>query len=105
LATKHSRTSASKVSSYQDLEEDRPDLTVAPDEGSGGGSRTAFQDRTGDQELPASVTWTSGVVVGRTERRDNRKSERFGLCGWDRFSCGFYSSPHQMRTLVKLERG
>ena len=27
-----------------------------------------------DQEVPGSVAWTSGVVIGGTERRNNRTS-------------------------------
>jgi len=38
------------------------DLTY---DGSGGGSRIVDEN----QELPASIAWTSGVVIGGTERR------------------------------------
>jgi len=64
--------------SYQDLEADRPDLTVALDQGSSGSSRIKFQDSMGeDQKLPTSVAWTSGVAIGGTESRRNRTSEHF----------------------------
>ena len=64
--------------SYQDLEADRPDLTVALDQGSSGSSRIEFQDSMGeDRELPTSVAWTSGVAIGGTESRNNRTSEHF----------------------------
>jgi len=68
-------------------EVDRPDLTVALDDRTGGGSRIGFQDRMDeDQELPASVASTSGVVIGGTERRNNRTSAS-DTCDWDRCSC------------------
>jgi len=51
------------------------DLTVAPDQGSSGGSQMVFQGSTDKgQELPASEAWTSGVVIGG---RKNRTSECF----------------------------
>jgi hypothetical protein len=49
---------------------------VALDEGSSGGSHAVLRDSMDeDQELPASVAWTSRVVIGGTERRDDRTSE------------------------------
>ena len=59
--------------SYQRPGVDRPDLTVASDGRTGGGSRIGLQDRMDeDQELPASVASTSAVVISGTGRRNNR---------------------------------
>lgn len=86
--------------SYQDLEADRPDLTVALERGSSGGSRIEFQDSMGeDQELPTSVAWASGVAIGRTESRNNRTSEHFSSLRLG----PMFIFPHQMRILVRLE--
>ena len=66
------------IRSYQDLKIDRPDLTVAPGEGSSGGPQMIFQDSMDeDQEPPGSVAWTSGVAIGGTESRNSRTSECF----------------------------
>ena len=65
-------------SSYQDLEVDWPDLTMALDEGSGGGLQILSQDRMDiDQELPASGGVTSGAAIGGTGHRNNPTSECF----------------------------
>jgi len=49
--------------SYQDLEVDQPDLTVALDKKSGGVPRIVFQGESSeDQEPPAQETSISGVV-------------------------------------------
>ena len=67
-----------RIRSYQDLEIDRADLTVALGEGSSGGPQIAFQDSMDeDQEPPASVAWTSGAMIGGIESRTNRTSECF----------------------------
>ena len=67
-----------QIRSHQDLEADRPDLTVALDQGSSGSSQIEFQDSMDeDQELPTSAAWTSGVAIGGTESRNNRTSEHF----------------------------
>ena len=65
--------------SYQDLDVDWTDSTVAPDEESGGGSRIVSHGRTGeDQELPAPETSTPGVVdVGDTDHGHGPSSEFF----------------------------
>jgi len=67
-----------RARSYQDLETDRTDLTVALGEGSSGGSQIVFQDSMDeDQGLPASVTSTFGAMIGGTENRNNRTSKCF----------------------------
>ena len=64
---------------YQDLEADLADLIVSLDEGSGEGSLTVFQDRIGEgQEPPASGAWTSGVLSGGTEHKNDPTSK----CSW-----------------------
>ena len=51
-------------------------MAVSLDGRSGGDSRIVFQDRMDeDQELPASETWTSGVVIGGTGRGNDPTSE------------------------------
>ena len=66
------------IRSYQDLEIDRLDLTVAPGEGNSGGPQMMFQDSMDeDQEPPGSVAWTSSAAIGGTESRHNRTSEYF----------------------------
>ena len=51
---------------------------MALDERSGGHSEIDFRDMMDeDQKLLAPVAWTSGVVVGGTERGDDRASECF----------------------------
>jgi len=73
--------------SDQGPEVDRPDLTVALDDRTGRGSRIDFQDRMDeDQELPTLVASTSAVMIGGTERRNNRTSAS-DPCDWDRCSC------------------
>ena len=58
---------------YQCPEVDRPDLTVALDDMTGGRSRIGFQDSMAqDQVPPASVASTSAVVISGTGRRNNR---------------------------------
>ena len=65
-------------SSYQDLEVDWPDLTMALDERSGGGSQILSQDGMDiHQELPASAGLTSGAAIGGTGNRNNPTSECF----------------------------
>jgi len=67
-----------RIRSYQDLETDPADLTVAPGEGSSGGLQVVFQDSIDeDQEPPTSVAWTSSVMIGGTGSRNNRTSECF----------------------------
>jgi len=69
--------------SDQGPEVDLHDLTVVLDDRTSGGSRIVFKDRMDeDQELPASVASTSGVVIGGTERRNNRTSAS-DSCDWD----------------------
>ena len=64
--------------SYQGLKADWSDLTMALDEGSGGGSQILSQDRMDiDQELPASGGVTSGAAIGGTGGRSNPTSECF----------------------------
>ena len=55
-----------------------------------------------EQELHASVASTSGVVIGGTERRNNRTSasDPFDL---DQCSCGSHPSPRQVGTPATLE--
>ena len=102
LATRHSRISAPKVGRLVPTV-DQPDLTVASDDRSGGGSRIVPQDRANEeQELHASVASTSGVMIGGTERRNNRTS----TCDpfdWDQYSCGSHPSPRQIGTPTTLE--
>ena len=65
--------------SYQDPSVDRPDLTTALDERSGGGSQIDFQDRMDeDQELPVLEAWASGAAIDGAARRHNPTSE----CSW-----------------------
>ena len=65
-----------RTRSSQNREVNRLDLTVALDERSGGGSQIAFQNRMDeDQEHPASGAWTSGVMAGASEYRNNPTSE------------------------------
>jgi len=67
-----------RTRSNQGPEVDRPDLTVALDDRTSGGSQIVFRDRMDEEgELHASVASTSGVVVGGTERRNSRTSECF----------------------------
>ena len=62
----------------QGPEADRPDLTVALDDRTGGVSQIVFRDRMDEEgELHASVASTSGVVVDGTERGNSRMSECF----------------------------
>ena len=59
-------------------EVDRPDITLALDDRTGGGPGIVFQDRMDeDQEPPVSVASTSGVVIGGTECRNRRTGECF----------------------------
>ena len=92
-------------SSYQDLEVDWPDLTMALDEGSGGGSQILSQDRMDiDQELPALGGVTSGAAISGTGHRNNPTSEcvLIPTIATD-VHADVRSSPHQMRTPAILE--
>jgi len=65
--------------SHQDLDVDWTDLTVAPDEESGGVSQIIFQGKSDEvQEPPAPETSTPGAVdVGDTDHGHDPSSERF----------------------------
>jgi len=65
--------------SYQDLDVDWTDLTVAPDEESGGGPWIVFQGKTNEgQEPPAPETSIPGAVdVGDTDHGHGPSSECF----------------------------
>ena len=64
--------------SYKDPRVVWSDLTVTPDEGSGGGSRIVFQDHMDeDQEFIASEAWASGIAIGGAARRHNPTSRCF----------------------------
>ena len=62
--------------SYRNLEVDQPDLTAVPGDRSGRGAQVVFQDRMyEDQEPPMSQAWAFGVVMGRTEDRNDPMGE------------------------------
>ena len=68
-----------QIVSDDDLEADRTDLPVPPDEGGRVGTQGLFQDgMDGDRELPASGTSTSALAIGGADHGDQLPSK----CSW-----------------------